>query len=300
MKRSTYSFLLREAEEPNQDPQNQVTNDPTVDPNEQAQVENPVELPENAEQQNQEEEDTFEPLIKSIDDVPHSEDRANTLKIAAQIRNIEAKTKETLAKTKQIENPPADEQAMDPNGGAIDPNTGMPMDPNMQIDPMTGQPINPAMMQQQPQQDEDPLRGLGDAIAPQNPMGMGAVDPMTGMPTGDGTTKSFTAVGRAYKLKKIYDILDGISRLLHISSDIKLQQLYKEVDTAFELFRLVINNLKIYKDKVDELIVLYYALLKDICIKIEDIYKERKLECSLTESKLLKKAEFLVNEGIEE
>ena len=300
MKRSTYSFL-REAEEPVQDPQNQPINDPTVDPNEQAQVENPVELPENTEQQNQEEEDAFEPLIKSIDDVPHSEDRANTLKIAAQIRNIEAKTKETLAKTKQIENPPAGEEAMtDPNGGAgIDPNTGMPMDPNMQIDPMTGQPLNPGMMQQQPQ-DDDPLRGLGDATAPQSPMGMGAVDPMTGMPTGDGTTKSFTAVGRAYKLKKIYDILDGISRLLHISSDIKLQELYKEVDTAFELFRLVINNLKIYKEKVDELIVLYYALLKDICIKIEDIYKERKLECSLTESKLLKRAETLVNEGIEE
>lgn len=274
-------------------------NDPAFDPNASAQSQDP-----NFEQQSKTDDDSFEPLIKSAKDIPHSEERANTLKIVAQIKNIEAKTKETLAKAKQLEQP-----QMDPNsgemdsamGGQIDPNTGMPIDPSMmggQIDPMTGQPMDPNL-----QQKDDPLRGLGDSTAPQDSsMGMGAVDPMTGMPTGDPNeaSKTFTAVGRAYKLKKIYEILDNISRLLHISSDPKLQELYKEVDTAFDLFRLVVNNLKIYKEKVDELIILYYALLKDICIKIEDIYKQRKLECSLTESKLLKKSFNLVNEGIEE
>ena len=274
-------------------------NDPAFDPNASAQSQDP-----NFEQQSKTDDDSFEPLIKSAKDIPHSEERANTLKIVAQIKNIEAKTKETLAKAKQLEQP-----QMDPNsgemdsamGGQIDPNTGMPIDPSMmggQIDPMTGQPMDPNL-----QQKDDPLRGLGDSTAPQDSsMGMGAVDPMTGMPTGDPNeaSKTFTAVGRAYKLKKIYEILDNISRLLHISSDPKLQELYKEVDTAFDLFRLVVNNLKIYKEKVDELIILYYALLKDICIKIEDIYKQRKLECSLTEFKLLKKSFNLVNEGIEE
>ena len=275
--------------------------DPAIDSNTSAQSQDP-----NSEQQSKTDDDSFEPLIKSAKDIPHSEERANTLKIVAQIKNIEAKTKETLAKAKQLEQPKMDPNGseMDPAmGGQIDPNTGMPIDPSMiggQIDPMTGQPLNPNS-----QQENDPLRGLGDSTAPQDSnsmMGMGAIDPMTGMPSGDPneTSKTFTAVGRAYKLKKIYEILDNISRLLHISSDPKLQELYKEVDTAFDLFRLVVNNLKIYKEKVDELIILYYALLKDICIKIEDIYKQRKLECSLTESRLVKKTINLVNEGIEE
>lgn len=273
-----------------------------IDPNTSTQLQDP-----NSEQQSKTDDDSFEPLIKNAKDIPHSEERANTLKIVAQIKNIEAKTKETLAKAKQLEQP-----KMDPNsegmvdsamGGQIDPNTGMPLDPSMmggQIDPMTGQPLDPNS-----QQKDDPLRGLGDSTAPQDSnsmMGMGSVDPVTGMPAGDPNevSKTFTAVGRAYKLKNIYEILDNISRLLHISSDPKLQELYKEVDTAFDLFRLVVNNLKIYKEKVDELIILYYALLKDICIKIEDIYKQRKLECSLTESKLIKKTINLVNEGVEE
>lgn len=274
-------------------------NDPATDPNASAQPQDP-----NFEQQSKNVDDSFEPLIKSAKDIPHSEERANTLKIVAQIKNIEAKTKETLAKAKQLEQPQMDpnDGEMDPAlGGQIDPNTGMPIDPSMmggQIDPMTGQPLD-----SNSDQENDPLRGLGDSTAPQDSMmGMGAVDPMTGMPTGDPNeaSKTFTAVGRAYKMKKIYEILDNISRLLHISSDPKLQELYKEVDTAFDLFRLVVNNLKIYKEKVDELIILYYALLKDICIKIEDIYKQRKLECSLTESRLLKRSFNLVNEGIEE
>lgn len=291
MRRSRKYSFISEADMMNQ------TSDPTIDPNASAQpqVPNPIQQPPSAA-------DSFEPLIKSINDVPHSKEKADTLLIAAKIREIEAKTKETLAKAEQPQMDP--NMGMDPAmGGQIDPNTGMPMDPSMmggQIDPMTGQPMDPNAQQQ-----NDPLKGLGDSTAPQDPnamMGMGMIDPMTGMPTGDPNEppKTFTAVGRAYKLKKIYEILDNISRLLHISSDPKLQELYKEVDTAFDLFRLVVNNLKIYKEKVDELIVLYYALLKDICIKIEDIYKQRKLECSLTESKLIKKTINLVNEGIEE
>lgn len=268
--------------------------DPTIDPNANAEVDL------NQQVQNDQPEQSFEPLIKSAADIPHSRDRAEVLKIAAQIREIEAKTKETLAKAEQPQMDP-NMTATDPSmgDGQIDPATGMPIDSNMgaQIDPMTGQPImDPNMTVQQ---QNDPLKGLGDASAPQDSMGgMGAVDPMTGQPTNE-PSKTFTAVGRAYKLKNIYQILDNISRLLHISSDTKLQELYKEVDTAFDLFRLVVNNLKIYKDKVDDLIVLYYALLKDICVKIEDIYKQRKLECSLNEARLFKRTFNLVNEGIE-
>lgn len=269
-------------------------NDPTIDPNAQAQVPNPVQMPPSSEQA-QSEVDNFEPLIKGPKDIPFSKDKAETLKIAAQIRNIEAKTKETLAKAAA----PQDDASM--MGGEIDPTTGLPMDQNGgMIDPNTGMPIDPNAQSQEP----DPLKGLGDASAPQDPMSMmgGAIDPMTGMPIGDPNEppKTFTAVGRAFKLKKIYEILESISKLLHITSDVKFTELGKEVDTAFELFRLVVNNLKIYKEKVDDLIIMYYALLKDVCIKIEDIYKQKKLECSLTEQSLLKHSKTLVSEGLKD
>lgn len=281
-----YSFLQEDQQVP--------LNDPAIDPN--AMMQQPQQG--GADQQVEE----FEPLIKSIKDVPHSKEKADTLLVAAKIREIEAKTKETLAKANNPDMMGGDPSMMDPNmgGGQIDPATGMPMDPNMgaQIDPMTGQPVDPNVMGQQ--QDNGPLKGLGDATAPQDPMGgMGAVDPMTGMPTNE-PSKSFTAVGRAYKLKKIYDILDKISYMLHTTPDTKLQEISKQVDEAFELFRLVVNNLKLYKDQVDDLIVMYYSLLKDICDNIEDVYKERKLESSVTESKKVRRDLVMLGEGIEE
>ena len=261
-------------------------NDPTIDPNASAQklVSNPVQLPENSSIDNSNSDiSEFEPLIKSAKDIPHSKDRAEVLKIAAQIRNIEAKTKETLAKAEQV---PDDMMGDDMSqGGMIDPSTGMPMDPSQMggIDPNTGMPLD------MNNQEDDPLKGLGDNSAPQNPLAMGGgIDPMTGMPTNDAPV-AYTALGRSFKLKKIYEILDSISKVLHVSSDPKFQPLCKQVDEAFELFRLVVNNLKVYKEKVDEIIVLYYALLKDICADIESIYKERKLDVSLTENRIFKR-----------
>jgi len=208
-----YSFLLEDQQVP--------MNDPAIDPNAML-------------QQGGDPSADFQPLIKGPEDIPHSREKAEVMKIAAQIREIEAKTKETLNKAN---NP-------DMAAGGIDPMTGMPMDPSQQ--------------------------------------------------------KSFTAVGRAYKLKKIYDILDKLSNLLHTTPDTKLQEISKEVDEGFELFRLVVNNLKLYKDQVDDLIVMYYAMLKNVCDNIENVYKERKLESSITESKLIRKNLVILGEGIEE
>lgn len=288
MKRSKYSFLLEDQMPPQ--------NDPAIDPNAMLQQDP------NMMQQGGDPTAEFEPLIKGPQDIPHSREKAEVMKIAAQIREIEAKTKETLNKAN---NPdmgmdggvdPMTGQPMDPSmGGGIDPNTGMPMGGGGQIDPNTGMPMDSS------QQGNDPLQGLGDASAPQDPMGgMGGVDPMTGMPMDPSQQKTFTAVGRAYKLKKIYDILDKLSNLLHTTPDTKLQEISKEVDEGFELFRLVVNNLKLYKDQVDDLIIMYYAMLKNVCDNIENVYKERKLESSVTESKMIRRDLVILGEGIEE
>jgi len=244
----------------------------------------------------------FEPLIKSKADIPLSLDQAKKMEIVAKIREIEAKTKESEAKAQQLQaggdgmdggDPsmgggidPATGMPMDPSmggaggmpGGQIDPNTGMPMDPSMGggIDPMTGMPMDPN------QQQNDPLMGLGDKSAPPDPMGGmggGGMDPMTGMPSPSGPTTAYTAIGRAYKLKQIFEYLLKIKKYLrdNTSSETNLEGLYDEIHQAYEMFKLVINNLKIYKDQVDDLIIKYYELIKLVLEKINNNLNEGEL-----------------------
>ena len=246
--------------------------DPTMDPN--------AGMPQ--------QEDTFEPLIKSKADIPLSNEQAKKMETVAKIRQIEAKTKEIEAKANQLAN-----GGMDPSmgGGQIDPMTGMPMgggqvDPNTGmpmgggIDPMTGMPVGGGQidpntgMPMDPSQN-DPLLGLGDKSAVGGGGGMGGMgmDPMGGM--GAGPTTVFTAIGRAYKLKQVFHDLIRIKSYLRDSSDSELQSLYKDVNTAFDLFKVVVDNLKIYKDQVDNLIIMYFELIKMLVEQITGTLNEK-------------------------
>ena len=252
----------------------------------------------------------FEPLIKSKADIPLSEEQAKKMEIVAKIRQIEAKTKESEAKAAQLQ-AQAGMGGGDPSmGGGIDPNTGMPMDPSMGggaggmpgMDPNTGMPMDPSMgggqidpntgMPMDPnQQQDDPLLGLGDKSAPPDPMGGmgGGMDPMTGMPTPPQPSTVYTAIGRAYKLKQIFDYLLKIKKYLrdNTSSETNLEGLYDEVHQAYEMFRVVINNLKIYKDQIDDLIIKYYELIKLVLEKINNNLNEGELNDILDNEDIL-------------
>ena len=102
----------------------------------------------------------------------------------------------------------------------------------------------------------------------------GGIDPMTGMPM-PGAGGSYSAVGRAYKLKQIFDYLNTIKCYLRDSTNDDFEKLYKDSNTAFEMFKLLINNLKVYKDKVDDLIIMYYELIKIMTEKIKNTLNER-------------------------
>lgn len=241
----------------------------------------------------------FEPLIKSKADIPASLEQAKKMEIIAKVREIEAKTKEAEAKAKSLEAQsmgggidPNTGMPMDPNmGGGIDPNTGMPMDPNAGgIDPNTGMPMNPNMgggidpntgMPMDPnQQQNDPLFGLGDKSAPPDPNGGmgGGMDPMTGMPMDQPTTQ-YTAIGRAYKLKQLFEYLIKIKTYLrdNVSNEVNMDYLYNQIQQAYEMFKIVINNLKIYKDQIDSIIVMYYELIKLVLEKITNTTNEGEL-----------------------
>lgn len=237
----------------------------------------------------------FEPLIKSKADIPLSNEQAEKMVTVAKIREIEAKTRQLEAQAKATEQQA--EMGGDPNAaGGIDPMTGMPMDPNAAggidpatgmpmggaggIDPMTGMPMGGGAggdidpMTGMPT-GGDPLQGLGDKSAPPDPMGgMGGMDPMTGMPMPGGGGPVYTAIGRAYKLKDIFEKLSRIRTYLRDCTNTELESLYSDSNTAFDMFKLVINNLKVYKEKVDELIIMYYELIKIMLEKIKNTLNE--------------------------
>lgn len=258
------SSLLFEADEMMQQDPNQMMMDP------------------NAQQPQQ---DTFEPLIKSAADIPLSKDGVERLKVAAQIRQIEAKTKEIEAKTQQAQmagDPSGMGQDPSMGGGQIDPVTGMPMDPMAQqgaIDPNTGMPLDPTAMGGG-QDPNDPLAGLGDRSAGASSMGGGMMDPMGGG-IGGQQAQPFTAIGRAYKLKELFTALNTIDKVLKKQSDEDLLTLSTQVDKAFDLFKLIVNNLKSYKDQIDNIIIMYYSLLKDVSETLTKVLREKKLENSV-------------------
>ena len=75
--------------------------------------------------------------------------------------------------------------------------------------------------------------------------------------------------------KYVEDILEKITKILRDSTDEELQNLYLNINNSFRLYRLVINNLKIYKENVDQLILMYYELIKLLLEKITNKIDEK-------------------------
>jgi hypothetical protein len=208
---------------------------------------------------------------------PQTKDEADIARIQAQTREIQAKIGEYT--------PPGGAQNVDPSmaGSAMPGNpSGMTMGPG--VGGMGGI-TDPAMMGME-QQPPDPMKGFGDTTDPSSKlgamgmgMGMGGIDPMTGMPTGDmGPSKTPTAIGRLYLIKKIYYRLALLDKVLTDCPDPEVLELSNTTREAFDIFRLVIQNLKNYKEKIDEIIIDYYMLLKDIGQVVENHFKSKNLE----------------------
>jgi hypothetical protein len=75
----------------------------------------------------------------------------------------------------------------------------------------------------------------------------------------------------------MYYRLALLDKILCNSSDSELNELAKITSDSFEIFRLIIQNLKCYKEKIDEIIVDYYILIKDIAQNLERHYKMQSL-----------------------
>lgn len=120
---------------------------------------------------------------------------------------------------------------------------------------------------------------LGGEAGMGGDMGAGGMD--TGMGGGFGTPgeeekpKDIDELGRRYELKKIYARLVSIESNLSDSPEVELLKLRNYVSQAIDLFKTMINNIDLFKETIDEIIVVYYEFLKYTYAVLKKFYEEK-------------------------
>lgn len=122
---------------------------------------------------------------------------------------------------------------------------------------------------QAPEGDVDTGEMGGDAGGEMGDLGMG------GMPgQEEEEPKTAGEIGRIYELKKIYARLTSIESYLAHESDSELLKIRTVISQAIELFEIISANFDSYKEKLDEIIVLYYKFLTEVYNTVRDHYKK--------------------------
>ena len=138
---------------------------------------------------------------------------------------------------------------------AAPPEEEPPVDPSMQ-DPS----MDPSM--------QDPSMAGG---APMDPSMAGGAP---GMPPMPGPTSDFE-VGRIYELKKIYSRLVSMQSYLSGTTDPNLIKLTNYVSNSMDLFRTLISNIALYKDRLDEIIITFYKVVNNVYQILSKYYKDK-------------------------
>jgi len=121
--------------------------------------------------------------------------------------------------------------------------------------------MNPSMMGP-PSGGADPSMG---GMQDPSMMGMGMETPG---PTDAGE------VGRVYELKKIYSRLVSMQSYLAGTTDVNLIKLRNYVSNTMDLFRTLISNIALYKDRLDEIIVVFYKVVDNVYVILSKYYKD--------------------------
>jgi len=104
--------------------------------------------------------------------------------------------------------------------------------------------------------------------APGAPVG---IDPITGLPI-----RQPSEIGRIYELKKIYSRLTTIEAFLSDTTDQDLIEVRNVIAQAIEFFEIVTSNLQAYKDKLDEIIIMFYDFLDQAYSMMAEYFKDKK------------------------
>lgn len=109
---------------------------------------------------------------------------------------------------------------------------------------------------------------------------MAGMDTGMGMGYGYGKEPPKTApeIGKLYEMKKIYSRLLAIESFLSTVSDPFLLKMRLYIGKAIDLFDTVISNFQSFKDRLGDIIVVFYRFLEDVYSSLEDYYKDKKEE----------------------
>lgn len=81
-------------------------------------------------------------------------------------------------------------------------------------------------------------------------------------------------LGKIYELKKIYSRLVSVESFLDSESDPTLLKLRNYVSSSIELFQMLINNISVFRETIDELIIIYYKFLLEVYSILREYYKK--------------------------
>ncbi len=159
---------------------------------------------------------------------------------------------------------------------------GMPVDPNAEgpgvntppADTKGQMPGEDPNAQTPVDQTAQPMPGADASLA-----GFGGVPgAFPGMSPEEYTQKSAEEIGRIYEFKKIYARLLAIEEHLATSSDEILLKLKNYVSKVIELFETVISNIEPFKEKIDDIIIIFYKFLESTYAIIRKYYKMKRDE----------------------
>ena len=98
---------------------------------------------------------------------------------------------------------------------------------------------------------------------------------ISGQPQDGSVDVRFSDIIRKYELKKIHSKLNSIDNFLYNNNNFSndMIRIQKNVNTAIELFHFIIENLTMYKDKLDKIIEVFNKFIDEI-LSLLDKYSQ--------------------------
>ena len=114
---------------------------------------------------------------------------------------------------------------------------------------------------------------MGDMGGGMDSMGMGGGFGMGG----EEEQKTSTEIGRIYEVRKLYHRMTVLNNFLRNNPDNSLEPIKKIIGEAYDILNIVINNIKSFKDKIDDVITKYYRLVERALLVLEKHYKDKSI-----------------------
>jgi len=124
---------------------------------------------------------------------------------------------------------------------------------------------------------EDPAMAGGEEDMGDMGAEAGMGDEMGGMP-GEEKEEPLTPgqIGRVYELKKIYTRLSALENMLQDVTDMEMIEVRNLISKAIDLFKTLSANFDVYKEKLDDIIIIFYKFLDVSYKKVRDYFKNNK------------------------